>query len=83
MPVHDVELYKQFFCIGVPETDEQVRLRFQVELEFVQCLANPNYLNCMFLLVFKTAISLNNMLLMIFFFFSFSSTWLLQRSVFY
>lgn len=28
-----------------PETDDQTRLRFQVELEFVQCLANPNYLN--------------------------------------
>lgn len=28
------------------ETDEQQRVRFQVELEFVQCLANPNYLNC-------------------------------------
>lgn len=27
------------------ETDEQQRIRFQVELEFVQCLANPNYLN--------------------------------------
>ena len=27
------------------ETDEQQKLRFQVELEFVQCLANPNYLN--------------------------------------
>ena len=23
-----------------------MRLRFQTELEFVQCLANPNYLNC-------------------------------------
>ena len=22
------------------------KYRFQVELEFVQCLANPNYLNC-------------------------------------
>lgn len=21
-------------------------MRFQIELEFVQCLANPNYLNC-------------------------------------
>lgn len=34
---------------GVPgqqETDDQQKLRFQVELEFVQCLANPNYLNC-------------------------------------
>lgn len=27
------------------ESDEQQLLRFQVELEFVQCLANPNYLN--------------------------------------
>ncbi|XP_063299940.1 mediator of RNA polymerase II transcription subunit 31 [Pelobates fuscus] len=27
------------------ETDEQARIRFQLELEFVQCLANPNYLN--------------------------------------
>jgi len=34
---------------GGPETEEQTRLRFQVELEFVQCLANPNYLNCKFL----------------------------------
>ncbi|ESO07080.1 hypothetical protein HELRODRAFT_105060 [Helobdella robusta] len=25
--------------------DEQQKMRFQVELEFVQCLANPNYLN--------------------------------------
>lgn len=31
--------------VGGPETEEQQRLRFQVELEFVQCLANPNYLN--------------------------------------
>jgi len=28
-----------------PETEEQGKLRFQIELEFVQCLANPNYLN--------------------------------------
>lgn len=26
------------------ETEDQHRLRFQVELEFVQCLANPTYL---------------------------------------
>ncbi|OXB79111.1 UNVERIFIED_CONTAM: hypothetical protein H355_005987 [Colinus virginianus] len=26
------------------------RLRFQLELEFVQCLANPNYLNCEYLM---------------------------------
>jgi len=29
---------------ALAETDEQQKLRFQVELEFVQCLANPNYL---------------------------------------
>jgi mediator of RNA polymerase II transcription subunit 31 len=28
-----------------PETEDQQKLRFQIELEFVQCLANPNYLN--------------------------------------
>lgn len=28
------------------ETEEQQRTRFQVELEFIQCLANPNYLHC-------------------------------------
>ncbi|KAL4223619.1 Mediator of RNA polymerase II transcription subunit 31 [Mactra antiquata] len=27
------------------ENEEQAQLRFQTELEFVQCLANPNYLN--------------------------------------
>ena len=27
------------------ESDEQTKLRFQVELEFVQSLANPNYLH--------------------------------------
>ena len=33
--------------MGTPraETDDGVKLRFQIELEFVQCLANPNYLN--------------------------------------
>lgn len=33
--------------LGTPraESEDQLRLRFQVELEFVQCLANPNYLN--------------------------------------
>ncbi|XP_069691179.1 mediator of RNA polymerase II transcription subunit 31-A isoform X1 [Periplaneta americana] len=30
---------------GGSETEDQQKLRFQVELEFVQCLANPNYLN--------------------------------------
>ncbi|XP_018323484.1 mediator of RNA polymerase II transcription subunit 31 isoform X2 [Agrilus planipennis] len=33
------------YVSGISETDEQQRLRFQIELEFVQCLANPNYLN--------------------------------------
>jgi mediator of RNA polymerase II transcription subunit 31 len=32
------------FCLPA-ENEEQQRLRFQVELEFVQCLANPNYLH--------------------------------------
>lgn len=27
------------------ESEDQQRVRFQVELEFVQCLANPNYIN--------------------------------------
>jgi len=27
------------------ETEEHQKIRFQIELEFVQCLANPNYLN--------------------------------------
>ncbi|CAB3363328.1 Hypothetical predicted protein [Cloeon dipterum] len=31
--------------LGVGETEDQNKIRFQVELEFVQCLANPNYLN--------------------------------------
>jgi len=30
---------------GVGETEDEQKIRFQVELEFVQCLANPNYLN--------------------------------------
>lgn len=29
----------------IGETEDQQKMRFQVELEFVQCLANPNYLN--------------------------------------
>ncbi|XP_035222720.1 mediator of RNA polymerase II transcription subunit 31-like [Stegodyphus dumicola] len=29
----------------ITETEEQQCLRFQIELEFIQCLANPNYLN--------------------------------------
>lgn len=39
---------KLVFFTGGPESEDQTRLRFQVELEFVQCLANPNYLNCKF-----------------------------------
>lgn len=33
-------------CFFSSDAEEQQKLRFQVELEFVQCLANPNYLNC-------------------------------------
>lgn len=33
-------------CVCVCHTEEQARNRFQAELEFIQCLANPNYLNC-------------------------------------
>ncbi|NP_001279168.1 mediator of RNA polymerase II transcription subunit 31 [Callorhinchus milii] len=32
-------------AVNTVETEEQSKLRFRVELEFVQCLANPNYLN--------------------------------------
>ncbi len=28
------------------ESEEDSKLRFQMELEFIQCLANPRYLNC-------------------------------------
>jgi hypothetical protein len=28
--------------------DNPEKYRFQVELEFVQCLANPQFLNCMY-----------------------------------
>ena len=41
--------FSRFFILfPAPENEEQQRLRFQVELEFVQCLGNPNYLNCKF-----------------------------------
>lgn len=32
------------------ESQEEEQTRFQVELEFVQCLANPRYLHCLSLL---------------------------------
>jgi len=32
--------------VGMDESEEAEKLRFQMELEFVQCLANPSYLNC-------------------------------------
>lgn len=41
--------YFNFYFLGMPETEEQNRIRFQVELEFVQCLANPNYIHCKYL----------------------------------
>ncbi|EDX00650.2 uncharacterized protein Dyak_GE14983, partial [Drosophila yakuba] len=28
------------------ESEELQKRRWQIELEFVQCLSNPNYLNC-------------------------------------
>jgi hypothetical protein len=31
---------------GAPESPEDALTRFTVELEFVQCLANPLYLGC-------------------------------------
>uniref|UniRef100_A0A8D2IRQ4 Mediator of RNA polymerase II transcription subunit 31 n=1 Tax=Varanus komodoensis TaxID=61221 RepID=A0A8D2IRQ4_VARKO len=34
-----------FLFLFVASDDTGNRLRFQLELEFVQCLANPNYLN--------------------------------------
>uniref|UniRef100_A0A6I8PPC3 Mediator of RNA polymerase II transcription subunit 31 n=1 Tax=Ornithorhynchus anatinus TaxID=9258 RepID=A0A6I8PPC3_ORNAN len=33
-------------AVAMETDDAGNRLRFQLELEFVQCLANPNYLNC-------------------------------------
>lgn len=38
--------------LSLSESDEQQRLRFQIELEFIQCLANPNYLNCKYITLF-------------------------------
>lgn len=35
-------------ALQATESEDQQRLRLQVELEFVQCLANPNYLHCKF-----------------------------------
>ncbi len=31
--------------LGFSEVEERQRVRFQTELEFVQCLGNPNYLH--------------------------------------
>ena len=48
LPHHTQELVgfkMNRMMIPRPETEDQLKLRFQVELEFVQCLANPNYLN--------------------------------------
>lgn len=36
----------KMFHTCVCAAEEQARNRFQSELEFIQCLANPNYLNC-------------------------------------
>jgi len=43
---HVLKCYKRNFLVFVLETEDQQKIRFQIELEFVQCLANPNYLNC-------------------------------------
>lgn len=40
-----IQYFIKFILVPV-ETEDQQRIRFQVELEFVQCLANPNYLHC-------------------------------------
>lgn len=57
---HSTTLTSQFIRLikrnvfTVPaESEEQQRLRFQVELEFVQCLANPNYLHCKYFIIRK------------------------------
>ena len=39
-------MFPQYLALQAIESEEQQRLRFQVELEFIQCLANPNYLHC-------------------------------------
>lgn len=36
------DLMLEFF----EESEDASKTRFQVELEFVQCLGNPHYLNC-------------------------------------
>ena len=35
-----------YFCLCAEAKKDPEKFRFQVELEFVQCLANPQYLNC-------------------------------------
>lgn len=70
-------------AIQATEGDDQQRLRFQVELEFVQCLANPNYLNCeLFEHINSIIIKLNNWWHNSCLHFSSRSTRLLQRSSF-
>lgn len=39
-------LLTPLFIVVPVESEDQQKLRFQVELEFIQCLANPNYLHC-------------------------------------
>ena len=36
-------------CLYFLDGEEADKYRFQVELEFVQCLANPQYLNCKYI----------------------------------
>lgn len=44
----DIEASNQENASGLPEeTPEEEQKRFEIELEFVQLLADPGYLNCM------------------------------------
>lgn len=47
-----VRLFKHVLYLfsDIEAQEDQEKYRFQVELEFVQCLANPQYLNCKFLI---------------------------------
>lgn len=45
-----LELAAAAASAGGRNDDDEAR-RFEVELEFVQCLASPSYLNCMWLAI--------------------------------
>ena len=52
----DVFLYIIVF-FSMVDTKEDEKRRFQIELEFIQCLSNPWYLNSMFYLSLSHTIS--------------------------